>query len=152
VSGSEEVLQNWEEIKKSEGKRSVLDGVPSSLPALLKARRVQEKVRRVGFDWEDPADALDKVFEEIGELKEAIQENRGKDVEEEFGDVLFSLVNISRYLDIDAEEALRSTTRKFMRRFRYIEDAVLARGDRPIQEYSLEELDSLWDEAKDGTA
>jgi tetrapyrrole methylase family protein/MazG family protein len=152
VNNADEVLKNWEEIKRSEGKHSVLDGVPKGLPALLKARRVQEKVRRVGFDWENPADALEKLYEEIGELKEAIAGEGARGVEDEFGDVLFSMVNISRYLNIDAEESLKKTIRKFMNRFRYIENSVLERGDRPIQEYSLEELDTLWEEAKDGIA
>jgi tetrapyrrole methylase family protein/MazG family protein len=148
VSGSDEVLQNWEEIKRGEGKKSVLDGVPAALPALLKARRVQEKVRRVGFDWEAPMDAFDKLNEEIDELKEAVQAGTTEGVEEEFGDVLFSLVNVSRFLDVDAEEALRNTIQKFMRRFRYVEDQVAGRGDRPIQEYSLQELDAFWEQSK----
>lgn len=152
VSGSEQVLKNWEDIKNREGRRSVLDGVPGALPALLKARRVQEKVSRVGFDWQDPAGALEKVCEEIDELKEAVQRGGGSDVEEELGDVLFSLVNVSRFLRVDAEEALRNTIHKFMRRFQYIEEQVAGKGDRLLKEYSLEELDSLWEKSKEATA
>jgi tetrapyrrole methylase family protein/MazG family protein len=152
VSGSEQVLKNWEDIKNREGRRSVLDGVPASLPALLKARRVQEKVSRVGFDWEAPGDALEKVSEEIDELKEAIRRGGREGMEEELGDVLFSLVNVSRFLRVDAEEALGKTIRKFMKRFRYIEQRVAGKGDHPLQEYSLEELDSLWEESKEASA
>jgi tetrapyrrole methylase family protein/MazG family protein len=149
VEDSREVLQNWEEIKKEEGKDSILDGIPKGLPALLKARRVQEKVRRVGFDWKDSTGALDKVREEVGELERAVaEEGTGKRMEEEFGDVLFSLVNVSRFLDIDAEEALRRTVDKFTKRFRYLESRIADDDSRSIAEYSLEELDSLWEESK----
>ncbi|MFW6181002.1 MAG: nucleoside triphosphate pyrophosphohydrolase [Spirochaetota bacterium] len=152
VSGSEQVLQNWEDIKNREGRSSVLDGVPASLPALLKARRVQEKVSRVGFDWEAPEGALDKVSEEIEELKGAARRGSREGVADELGDVLFSLVNVSRFLRVDAEEALGKTVRKFMKRFRYIEERVAGKGDRPLQDYSLEELDSLWEESKKASA
>jgi len=149
VKDSDEVLQNWEKIKKTEGKRSVLEGVPEGLPALLKARRVQEKVKRVGFDWEESDGPFEKVFEEIKELKAAVQQGDKKQMEEEFGDILFSLVNVSRFLRIDAEECLRSTIRKFIERFRYIETRVADNGEKPIEDYSLKELDILWEEAKD---
>jgi tetrapyrrole methylase family protein/MazG family protein len=148
VHSSLQVLKNWEEIKRGEGKRSVLDGVPRGLPALLKARRVQDKVKRVGFDWDDPAGALEKVREEIGEMETAVQRGDRQGIEEEFGDVLFSLVNVSRFLDIDAEESLRQTVEKFSRRFRYIEARIESLGDRSIEDYSLEELDALWEESK----
>ncbi len=148
VEDSGEVLKNWEAIKKEEGKVSVLDGVPDGLPALLKAQRVQEKVRRVGFDWESIGGTFDKVREEIAELEKAIGEGDGAGIEDEFGDILFSLVNVARFLDIDAEESLRQTAKKFSQRFRYIENRVTEIGDRPIEDYSLEELDSLWEEAK----
>jgi len=148
VKDSREVLRNWEEIKKQEGKDSVLDGVPDVLPALLKAQRIQEKVRRVGFDWEDFGGAFAKVHEEIDELDRAVKEGDQAGIEDEFGDILFSLVNVARFLDINAEESLRQTTRKVSRRFQYIEKRIAEKGERPIEEYSLEELDALWDEAK----
>jgi tetrapyrrole methylase family protein/MazG family protein len=150
VSGPDEVLRNWERIKKDEGKHSVLDGVPAVLPALLKARRVQEKVGRVGFDWDEQNGAIEKIHEEIDELKGAVEEGKNERIEEEFGDILFSLVNLSRFLKIDAEESLRKTIGKFSKRFRYIEEQVKKRGDRPIEDYTLDELDSLWEEAKNG--
>jgi len=150
VKDADEVLKNWEHIKKEEGKHSVLDGVPDTLPALLKARRVQEKVGRVGFDWEGLDGPLRKVQEEIEELKNAVDEGNKSRIDEEFGDILFSLVNLSRFLKIDAEESLRKTVGKFSKRFRYIEEQVKKRGDRPIDDYSLDELDSLWEEAKNG--
>lgn len=148
VEDSREVLRNWEEIKKEEGKDSVLEGVPDGLPALLKAQRVQEKVRRVGFDWESIGGTFDKVREEIGELEKAVKDGDQAGIEDEFGDILFSLVNVARFLDINAEESLRQTTKKFSHRFRYIENRIEEKGERPIEEYSLEELDALWNEAK----
>lgn len=151
VKGSDHVLENWEQIKKDEGKRSVLGGVPRQLPALLKARRVQEKAKRVGFDWESVTGAFDKVIEETKELKKVVAENQNNrtKVEEEFGDLLFSLVNVSRFLGIDAEESLRKTIIKVTRRFQYIEDAIEKRGRKQIKDYSLQELDALWEEAKE---
>jgi len=151
VENSQQVLKNWEEIKRGEGKSSVLDGVPRGLPALLKARRVQDKVRRVGFDWEDPAGAFDKVREEFEEIQKALREGNRNGIEEEFGDILFSLVNVSRFLDIDAEESLRRTIDKFSRRFRYMEDRIAERGEGSIEDLSLEELDALWEESKKET-
>jgi len=148
VEDSREVLRNWEEIKKQEGKDSVLEGVPDVLPALLKAQRIQEKVGRVGFDWEHIEGAFAKVHEEIDELDRAVKEGDQTGIEDEFGDILFSLVNVARFLNIDAEESLRQTTRKVSKRFQYIEKRIAQKGDRPIEEYSLEELDALWDEAK----
>jgi tetrapyrrole methylase family protein/MazG family protein len=148
VEDSQEVLRNWEEIKKEEGKDSVLDGVPDGLPALLKAQRVQEKVRRVGFDWESIGGAFAKVQEEIDELEKAVKKGDQAGIEDEFGDILFSLVNVARFLDINAEESLRQTTRKVSNRFQYIERRIEEKGERPIEEYTLEELDALWDEAK----
>ena len=148
VNGSEEVLQNWEKIKKGEGKKSALDGVPSSLPALLKARRVQEKAKRVGFDWDNARGAFEKVVEEIHELKHAIDEAKTENVEEEIGDLLFSLVNVSRFVGVDAEDALRKTIQKFMARFQYIEEEIEKNGKKSLENYSLGELDVLWDRAK----
>ncbi len=150
VDHADEVLQNWEAIKKQEGKESVLDGIPKELPALLKARRIQEKVKRVGFDWEAPEPVFKKVIEEVAELKRAVAEGNRSLIEEEFGDILFSLVNVSRFLEIDAEDALRQTVNKFERRFRYIEKKVNEKGGKPIQDYSLQELDTLWEESKNG--
>jgi tetrapyrrole methylase family protein/MazG family protein len=151
VDNAHEVLKNWEEIKKSEGKSSVLDGVPGALPALLKARRVQEKVSRVGFDWEEGENVLLKVHEELEELRSALRGDSDERVAEEFGDLLFSLVNLSRFIDVDAEESLRLTVDKFSRRFRYIEKRIAEKGDRNVEEYSLEELDALWEESKGNT-
>jgi tetrapyrrole methylase family protein/MazG family protein len=148
VDNADEVLQNWEAIKKKEGKVSVLDGIPKELPALLKARRIQEKVKRVGFDWDAPEPVFEKVIEEVSELKKAVAEGNKGLIEEEFGDILFSLVNVSRFLKIDAEEALRQTVNKFEKRFRYIEKKINENGSKPIQDYSLQELDALWEESK----
>ncbi len=150
VSNSDEVLENWEKIKKGEGKKSVLEGVPKGLPALLKARRVQEKVKRVGFDWEGVDGPLDKVIEEIQELKNAVLKEEKQQVEDEFGDILFSLVNVSRFLGIDAEEALRKSIGKFTHRFKSIEDKIAQRGEKPMENHSIQELDGLWEETKDG--
>jgi len=148
VSGTDEVLSNWEIIKKSEGKESVLEGLPSSLPALLKARRIQEKVSRVGFDWSDAKGAIEKLEEEIGELKRCIENGKQVEIEEEIGDILFSVVNVARLLKVDAEGALRKTIDKFISRFRYIESEIKKRGDRKIEEYSIEELDEMWEDSK----
>jgi tetrapyrrole methylase family protein/MazG family protein len=149
VDTPDQVLENWEHIKKSEGKESVLDGVPKELPALLKARRVQEKVKRVGFDWEDIDGAMRKVTEEVKELGDALAHGDEKHAKEEFGDVLFSLVNVSRFLGIDAEDALRKTIDKVMERFRYLEQKVREKPGKPLEQYTLEELDRLWESAKD---
>jgi tetrapyrrole methylase family protein/MazG family protein len=148
VDTSEEVLHNWEQIKRSEGKESVLDGVPKGLPALLKARRVQEKVRRVGFDWETAEGAMHKVGEEIKELEDAVHRGKKDEAKEEFGDLLFSLVNVSRFLGIDAEDSLRRTIDKVIERFKYIEREVKRRGSRSIGDYTLDELDSIWERSK----
>lgn len=148
VSGTDEVLSNWESIKKSEGKKSVLEGLPASLPSLLKARRIQEKVSRVGFDWPDVKGALEKVYEEIEELKRCIERGDKNEIEEEIGDILFSIVNVGRLLKIDAEGALRRTIEKFIFRFRYIENEIKKRGSRKIEEYSIEELDNMWEDSK----
>jgi len=148
VKNAQEVLKNWEQIKKDEGKKSVLDGIPEHLPALLKARRVQEKAKRVGFDWDSVDGVVEKLVEEIKELIEAVAKGKVKDAEEEFGDILFSLVNISRFLGIDAEDSLRKTINKFMKRFYYIEEKVKKKGNKPLGDHTLKELDGLWEEAK----
>lgn len=149
VEGPEEVLKNWEKIKRDEGKRSTLDGIPKDLPALLKARRVQEKVKRVGFDWDTIDGAFEKLVEEINELKDAVEKRKMNDVEEEFGDMLFSIVNVSRFLAIDAEDSLRKTIHKFIKRFQCIEEKIKRSGKKLLEHHTLEELDILWEEVKD---
>ena len=149
VENSDEVLKNWEKIKKREGKISVLAGVPDSLPALLKARRVQEKAKRAGFDWKSVDGPLDKLLEEIKELKNEAEKGKKRRMEEELGDLLFSIVNVSRFLGIDAEDALRKTIHKFIKRFNYIEETIKKRGEKSLEDHTLEELDLLWEEAKD---
>ena len=148
---SREVLHNWEIIKSERAENdnySILQGVPASMPALLKAYRVQEKVGRYGFDWDDIKDVLDKLKEECSELETALENKDEKDkLEDEFGDLIFSLVNLGRHLDIRAEEALNRTVMKFMRRFSYIEDQLRARG-KSVAESDLEEMDELWEESK----
>ncbi len=138
------VKKNWELIKMSEGKRSVLQGVPNALPALIKAQRMQEKAAQVGFEWEQTDQVWEKVEEELAEFKEAIKMEDPEKKTEEFGDLLFSLINYSRYLDVDANRALDLTNRKFKTRIEYIE----ANSDKPLSEMTLGEMDKLWDEAK----
>jgi XTP/dITP diphosphohydrolase len=148
VSGTQEVLQNWETIKmKENGRRSVLDGVPASLPSLLRAERIQEKAGAAGFQWPDAAGAWVKFEEEIQEFKQALEHGSEEERRKEFGDVLFSLVNIGRYYDLHPEESLRLTNNKFQRRFSYIEEKLAAQG-KTARISTLEELDALWDEAK----
>lgn len=147
VENEEDVKRNWEQIKLQEGKKSVLQGVPNSLPAMVKAYRMQEKTKQVGFEWENSAQVWDKVEEEIEELKEAIAEGQtAQRVEEEFGDVLFSLVNYARFQGIDPETALERVNQKFKKRFEYIE----ANAPKDLQEMTLAEMDALWNEAKRG--
>ena len=148
VSGSDEVLQNWEKIKKEEGKESIFDGVPEGLPSLLKARRVQEKAKRVGFDWDNIEGTLDKVKEELDELSEAIKFGKKEKISEEFGDLLFSLVNVSRFLDIDAEDSLRQTIEKFMKRFKSVEKIIKSKGGKDLKNYTINELDEIWEDVK----
>jgi MazG family protein len=147
---AEQVLVNWEKLKNEERKaenKSVLAGVPQSLPALLKASRLTEKAARVGFDWRRAEDVFAKIDEEIGELHEAIDEKDQKKIHDEIGDLLFSIANIARKLDVNAEEALQSANRKFMRRFESMESAVRSKG-RNLDQLTLEQMDALWDEAK----
>lgn len=145
VSGSEEVKKNWEQLKRREkGRNSVLDGVPESLPSLQRATRIQEKASKVGFDWTESASVWKKVREEIEEFE---SEADPKKREEEFGDLLFALVNVSRHEKIDAETALRHAAKKFERRFRQVESQVETSG-RPMTDFSLEELDAIWDQVK----
>jgi MazG family protein len=141
------VKKNWEELKIKEGSRSVLEGVPKSLPAMIKANRIQEKVRAVGFDWEERSQVWDKVTEELGELKSEI-ENMDKDkTESEFGDLFFSLVNAARLYNVDPETALERTNRKFIRRFNYLEGKAAGEG-RKLSNMTLEEMDKIWEESK----
>ena len=149
---AQEVLFNWEQIKQTErrqamGHASLLDGVPRELPALLRAHRLQEKASRVGFDWKEAPQVFRKVEEELGELRAAMQGQTADRVEAELGDLLFALVNLSRFLAVNPEEALRKTIARFIARFRYIEEE-LARRDRSLRQASLEEMDALWAEAK----
>ena len=145
VSGEEEVKRNWETIKMSEGKKSVLSGVPDSLPAMIKAYRMQDKTRQVGFEWENDQQVWAKVEEEIEEFKEVVLLNGSKEaLEDEFGDILFSLINFARYKGIDPETSLERVNLKFKRRFEYIE----SKAPKPLKEMTLGEMDALWDEAK----
>jgi tetrapyrrole methylase family protein/MazG family protein len=154
VENSSQVLKNWEEIKRKEKREkseggSVLDGLPRSLPALIRARRIQEKVSRVGFDWARTEEVLMKVEEELGELKEASLRNDRAAIEEELGDLLFSVANLARFVSVCPEDALRKTIDKFQRRFQYIERELPKRGKK-LGEASLEEMDALWEEVKKG--
>jgi len=148
VSGSAEVLRNWEHIKMKEGKKkSVLDGVPKDMPALIKAYRIQSKASRVGFDWSKIGDVVEKISEELNEFQQSVKTHGRNAVEDELGDLLFSLVNLARKMDVNPEDALRRTIRKFTTRFRYIEN-YLKKNGRELKEASLEEMDRLWEEAK----
>ena len=150
VTDEEEVKRNWEKLKMKEGKTSVLSGVPPSLPAMVKATRIQEKAKQVGFEWDNKEDVWKKVDEEIGELKEAIALNDKEKIDEEFGDVLFSLVNYARFLQVDAEGVLERTNKKFIHRFQQMETIAAARGTK-LQDLSLTEMDAIWDEVKSQT-
>lgn len=150
VNDEEDVKQNWEKLKQKEkdGNKSVLSGVPNSMPALLKAYRIQEKARAVGFDWEKPEQVFEKVKEELNELDQEIvsKEDTGK-IEAEFGDVLFSLINYARFLNINPEDALERTNKKFIKRFNYMEQKIKEQG-RQIGDCTLSEMDVFWNEAK----
>jgi MazG family protein len=149
VANEEEVKQNWEKLKLKEGNRSVLGGVPTSLPAMVKATRIQEKARGVGFDWDDKTQVWAKVQEELGELSaemDATEPDQEK-VEKEFGDVIFSLINYARFLGIDPETALEKTNRKFIHRFKYLEEGARKDG-RSLQDMTLPEMDAYWNAAK----
>ncbi len=143
VNGEEDVMKNWEQIKLAEGKKSVLSGVPRSLPAMVKAYRMQEKTGQVGFEWENSEQVWEKVEEEIGEFKESLNDSKEKQ-EDEFGDILFALINYARFKGIDPETALERTNRKFKSRFEYIE----AHADKSLDDMTLTEMDALWDAAK----
>jgi len=148
ADSANEVHENWEKIKlQTEGNRSVLGGIPSGMPALTKAYRIQDKVSGVGFDWDNKEDVWAKVQEEVGELKAEVDAGNHDRVEEEFGDVLFSLINYARFLDVHPEDALEKTNRKFMHRFQLLEQMVKADG-RSLPDMSLAEMDEYWERAK----
>jgi XTP/dITP diphosphohydrolase len=147
ADSEEEVKANWEKLKLKEGKESVLEGVPVSLPALVKAIRIQDKVKGVGFDWSDINDVRNKVSEELNELDEAISTGKQDAIEDEFGDVLFSLVNYSRFLKVNPEDALERTNRKFKDRFQLMEQLIRQSG-KNLSDMNLSEMDVFWEEAK----
>ncbi len=147
VANEEEVKQNWEKLKLKEGKSSVLEGVPKSLPALVKANRIQDKVAAVGFDWEEPQQVFEKLQEELEELQHEISENNTSKIEAEFGDVLFSMINYARFLKVDPENALERTNKKFIKRFQYLEAKAKEIG-KSLKEMTLAEMDVYWEEAK----
>lgn len=151
VATTEEVLTNWEAIKKGEeGKENrqyIVDGIPGQLPALFRAEKMQRRVARVGFDWQDMTPVLDKVEEEFGEFREALSRTDHDHACEELGDILFALVNVARHNNICAEDALRTTVKKFARRFRFVEDEFGRRG-KPLKGASLEEMDAVWEQSK----
>jgi len=147
VDNDEDVKKNWEKLKLKEGKKSVLGGVPLSLPATVKAMRLQEKARQVGFEWENKDQVWEKVEEEMTELKEAIGMDKQEKIEEEFGDLVFSLINYARFLRVDAENALERTNKKFIHRFTQMEQQAMASG-KDLEKMSLEEMDAIWNSIK----
>ena len=148
VNTEEEVKANWEKLKLKEGKKSVLEGVPASLPALVKAMRIQEKVKGIGFDWDTKAQVWAKVQEELGELQEAEASSDASEIESEFGDVLFSLINYARFIGVNPENALDKTNLKFKGRFQTMESLMLA-ANKNISEMDLTEMDVFWEKAKE---
>lgn len=147
VKDHREVEENWEEIKMKEGYKSVLSGVPDSLPALIKSNRIQQKVRGVGFDWDRKEQIWDKVKEELNELQQELAEEKKEEIESEFGDLLFSIINAARLYDIDPENALEKTNQKFIKRFKYLEENTIKRG-RSLKDMSLDEMNVIWEKAK----
>ncbi|AUC14820.1 nucleoside triphosphate pyrophosphohydrolase [Tenacibaculum sp. SZ-18] len=147
VKNAEEVKQNWEKLKLKEGKKSVLEGVPRSLPALVKANRIQDKVAGVGFDWEEPQQVWKKVQEELNELNAEINHGNQDDIEKEFGDVLFSMINYARFIKVNPENALERTNKKFINRFQYLEQKAKEAG-KELSDMSLAEMDVFWNESK----
>jgi MazG family protein len=144
---SENVKRNWEELKQREGNESVLSGVPGGMPALIKANRIQEKVRAVGFDWDERNQIWDKVREELSELQDEVNAGNVPEIEKELGDLLFSVVNAARLYGIDPESALEKTNRKFIKRFNYLEENTIRKG-RPLKDMNLDEMNEIWEEAK----
>ena len=147
VSNDEDVKKNWENLKLKEGKKSVLSGVPASLPATVKAMRLQEKARQVGFEWENREQVWQKVEEEVNELHAAVAKNEKDKIEDEFGDLIFSLINYARFLQIDAENALERTNKKFITRFTHMEAEALKKS-KSLDEMTLEEMDAIWNTVK----
>lgn len=147
VADEEEVKRNWENLKLKEGKKSVLEGVPNSLPALVKASRIQDKVAGVGFDWEKPQQVFEKLKEELAELQHEVETNNQEKIEAEFGDVLFSLINYARFLKVNPENALERTNKKFMKRFQFLESKA-KELNKSLKEMSLAEMDIFWNDAK----
>ena len=147
VADEEEVKQNWEKLKLKEGKKSVLEGVPNSLPAMVKANRIQDKVAGVGFDWEEPGQVFEKLQEELAELQHEISSNDPQKIEQEFGDVLFSMINYARFLNVDPESALERTNKKFIKRFQHLESKAKEKGTS-LKDMTLAEMDVYWNEAK----
>ena len=147
VKDEKEVKLNWENLKLKEGKSSVLEGVPKSLPAVVKAYRIQEKVRGIGFDWENKGQVWDKVLEEIKELKIEENNNDSRRIEDEFGDVLFALVNYSRFINVNPEDALEKTNKRFIKRFQFLEKQITNDGKK-LSDLTFEEMNSYWDLAK----
>ncbi len=147
VANADEVATNWEKLKLKEGKKSVLEGVPRSLPALVKASRIQDKVAGVGFDWEEPQQVFEKVQEELEELQHEVKENNQEKIEAEFGDVLFSMINYARFLKVDPESALERTNKKFIKRFKYLEGKA-KELNKDLSDMTLKEMDIFWEEAK----
>jgi len=147
VKDEEDVKRNWEQLKLKEGKQSILEGVPLSLPAMVKAVRVQEKARGAGFDWNHTDQVWEKVFEEMEELRVEVKAGRVDEMEQEFGDLLFSVINLSRFLEVNPEDALERTNKKFITRFQYMEKKVIEQG-KDLRKMTLEEMDEIWNEAK----
>jgi len=148
VENEEDVKRNWEQLKLKEGKKSVLEGVPKNLPAVIKASRIQEKVAGVGFDWEKPEQVWEKVQEELGELNEEIKKGNKESTEKEFGDVLFSMINYARFIDVNPENALEKTNKKFINRFQFLENAAKKEG-KNLSEMTLTEMDVHWEKSKE---
>ncbi len=148
VASAEDVKNNWEKIKlREKGRKSVLEGVPNSLPSMVKAYRMQEKARGVGFDWKNEDEVWDKVLEEMEELKVEVKSGDAQKKEKEFGDLLFSLINYARFIDVNPEDAMERTNKRFAKRFQYIEEQARKNG-RPLGDMSLEEMDVFWNKAK----
>ncbi|MDT0687490.1 nucleoside triphosphate pyrophosphohydrolase [Autumnicola psychrophila] len=147
VADEEEVKKNWENLKLKEGKKSVLEGVPRSLPAMVKANRIQDKVAGVGFDWEEPQQVFEKLQEELGELQHEVNCDNRDEIEAEFGDVLFSMINYARFLKVNPENALERTNKKFIKRFQYLEEKA-KENDKALKDMTLAEMDLFWNEAK----
>lgn len=147
VADEEEVKRNWENLKLKEGKKSVLEGVPRSLPAMVKANRIQDKVAGVGFDWEEPQQVFEKLQEELVELQHEVEESNRDKIEAEFGDVLFSMINYARFLKVNPENALERTNKKFIQRFQYLEEKA-KENNKALKDMTLAEMDVFWNEAK----